>query len=187
MNQVKRLKGHIGEAMTEPEIAEMLKMIASVPKPEARALLDTTCTAVAEASRLQALLDDALMERPACVLVWWTTAQEATEANLHEGVPAYLRGMLVGRRGRPGRGGLWAAAELGLPRAFYVEPTDEERGGILLRAADLRHVLEQPGYVQVAPIRERHMLEVASSAVLTTLDDSDVSDGITVTGKCRGS
>jgi hypothetical protein len=104
---------------------------------------------------------------PAELLIWWTTAREASEAELAvldaAGVPEYVRAELRARTGRCGRGRLWIpealadafAAALAAPLhspAAWARPlgrliAHEQSGGIVFRRADLPFVARLPGFV----------------------------------------
>lgn len=99
------------------------------------------------------------------VLVWWTdqAAAEIVDDLELTGWPAYLESQFNSRLGRAGRGRLWiderfpSSIEIpqllfdGMPLGKWI--TGAGMGGIVIDAADLRHVRDLPGLVTDLDLR----------------------------------
>jgi hypothetical protein len=90
------------------------------------------------------------------VAIWWLDQQSCEMAfafgAADAGLPDYIVRELESRAGRPGNGRLWIAPEIefngmewGDGPSFNI--ISERCGGIVVRMADLRHILGWPGIV----------------------------------------
>ena len=89
--------------------------------------------------------------------IWWTSQEdcETIGDTLPETMPEYVREEYRSRLGRAGRGRLWTPDELG-PDEISVDPWPEtplalrlgdDYGGIVIRIADMSHLVEMPGII----------------------------------------
>lgn len=97
------------------------------------------------------------------LLIWWTDQKEcealvdqsldwAEYDAVIEHVPSYIHKEFCSRLGRPGRGRLWSADEVGdvgIPWDTTKPATRlaGERGGIVIWATDAPHVFGLPGFL----------------------------------------